>query len=96
MAAIYHEPITVVGIGCCFPAGVSMTKRFWETLQDGSEVVGDIPKDWFDSNSFYNKDPQKYGTIWSHRGGFMDDAKSFDMEFFGYYPAEASRIDPQQ
>jgi acyl transferase domain-containing protein len=96
MAASEREPIAVVGIGCRFPGGISTPKEFWETLQNGLEVVGDIPKDRFDYNSFYDKDPQKYGTIRSRKGGFVDDVKSFDAEFFGYYPAEASRIDPQQ
>ncbi|KAI9036258.1 Acyl transferase/acyl hydrolase/lysophospholipase [Aspergillus affinis] len=91
-----REPIAVVGIGCRFPAGVSTAKKFWETLQHGTEVVGDVPKDRFDSSSFYDVDPQKYGTIRNRKGGFVDDIKSFDAEFFDYYPAEASRIDPQQ
>ena len=96
MAASEREPIAVVGIGCRFPGGVSTAMGFWETLQQGIDAIGDIPKDRFDSSSFYDKDPQKYGTIRNCKGGFLDDIKSFDADFFGYFPVEASRIDPQQ
>ncbi|PLN77506.1 fatty acid synthase S-acetyltransferase [Aspergillus taichungensis] len=96
MAASEREPIAVVGIGCRFPGGVSTATEFWETLQQGIDVIGDVPKDRFDSSSFYDKDPQKYGTIRNCKGGFLDDIKSFDADFFGYFPVEASRIDPQQ
>ncbi|PLB36519.1 fatty acid synthase S-acetyltransferase [Aspergillus candidus] len=96
MAASEREPIAVVGIGCRFPGGVSTAMEFWEALQQGIDAIGDIPKDRFDSSSFHDKDPQKYGTIRNCKGGFLDDIKSFDADFFGYFPAEASRIDPQQ
>jgi acyl transferase domain-containing protein len=83
MGAGNREPIAIVGIGCRFPGGISTPKRFWETLQTGLEVVDGVPKDRFDHNSFYDKDPQKYGTIRSRPCGFVDDVKSFDAEFFG-------------
>jgi acyl transferase domain-containing protein len=33
---------------------------------------------------------------WVRAGGIMPDSEGFDMALFGYSPAEASRIDPQQ
>lgn len=95
MATYDREPIAVVGIGCRFPGDISSVKEFWETLRNGLNVVSDVPSDRFKSESFYDPDPQKYGTMRNHKGGFVD-AKAFDAEFFGIYPTEASRIDPQQ
>lgn len=92
-----REPIAVVGIGCRLPGGVSTVKAFWETLLDGIDTVSEIPADRFDFASFHdNGDPRKYGAIRNCKGGFVQDIAAFDAEFFGYYPAEASRIDPQQ
>lgn len=92
-----RDPIAVVGIGCRLPGGVTTVGAFWETLCDGIDTISEIPGDRFDSSSFYeNGDPRKYGAIRNCKGGFVHDITSFDAEFFGYYPAEASRIDPQQ
>ncbi|KAK5997058.1 Erythronolide synthase [Cladobotryum mycophilum] len=92
-----REPIAVVGIGCRFPGGVTTVKAFWETLRDGIDKLSEVPADRFDASSFYDdQDPRKYGSIRNHRGGFVDDIYEFDADFFGFYPAEASRIDPQQ
>ncbi|KAJ5462128.1 Acyl transferase/acyl hydrolase/lysophospholipase [Penicillium desertorum] len=75
MGAGNREPIAIVGIAIRFPGGISTPKRFWETLQTGLEVVDGVPKDRFDHNSFYDKDPQKYGTIRSRPCGFVDDQR---------------------
>ncbi|KAI9039456.1 fatty acid synthase S-acetyltransferase [Aspergillus affinis] len=88
-----REPIAVVGIGCRFPGGISTIKKFWDTLQQGMDIVGDVPKDRFDFSSFYDHDPQKSGVIRNRKGGFVDDIKSFDAEFFGYYPDSGTRLE---
>lgn len=36
------------------------------------------------------------GRVYTAAGGFLDDVSSFDADFFGISPKEASRIDPQQ
>ncbi|KAJ5369422.1 hypothetical protein N7509_014034 [Penicillium cosmopolitanum] len=91
-----REPIAVVGIGCRLPGGITTTKDFWDALCRGKDMVSEVPSDRFHAISFHDADSRKYGTIRNCKGGFVDDIQSFDAEFFGYYPAEASRIDPQQ
>ncbi|KIY04109.1 uncharacterized protein Z520_00801 [Fonsecaea multimorphosa CBS 102226] len=91
-----REPIAVVGIGCRFPGGITTTKDFWEILRRGIDTLSEVPPDRFDFNAFHDADTRKYGTIRNCKGGFVNDVHAFDAGFFGYYPAEASRIDPQQ
>ncbi|KAJ5745662.1 hypothetical protein N7520_010844 [Penicillium odoratum] len=96
MPTAIPEPIAIVGIGCRLPGGITSTKTFWEVLQRGMNMVTEVPEDRFDSGSFYDPDARKQGTIRSPKGGFVPDIKAFDAEFFGYFPTEAERIDPQQ
>ncbi|KAI9164151.1 Mycocerosic acid synthase [Paramyrothecium foliicola] len=97
MVSSRREPIAIVGIGCRLPGGVTTVEAFWETIRDGINKVSDIPVDRFNASLLYdNGDSRTYGSIRNCKGGFVDDISAFDAEFFGYYPAEASRIDPQQ
>lgn len=96
MAVIVPELIAVVGIGCRFPGNVNSTKAFWETLKQDTNMIGQVLSDRFDSTSFYHEDRRKYGAVRSDKGGFLDNIQGFDADFFGYYPSEASRMDPQQ
>ena len=91
-----REPIAVIGIGCRIPGGITTTTAFWETLRHGIDTLSEVPIDRFDFKSFHDPDTRTYGTIRSGKGGFVEDVYAFDADFFGYYPAEASRIDPQQ
>ncbi|KAK5214208.1 hypothetical protein LTR41_000400 [Exophiala xenobiotica] len=91
-----REPIAVVGIGCRFPGDITTTTEFWETLCRGIDTLSEVPPDRFDFNPIHDADTRKYGTIRNNKGGFVKDIHAFDADFFGYYPAEASRIDPQQ
>ncbi|KAJ5592205.1 hypothetical protein N7537_009109 [Penicillium hordei] len=96
MAFINREPIAIVGIGCRLPGGVTSSKEFWDVLREGRDLVSEVPSDRFDANALHDDNPAKYGTIRSIKGGFVDKIQSFDAEFFGIFPSEASRIDPQQ
>ncbi|OBT55672.1 PKS-like protein [Pseudogymnoascus sp. 24MN13] len=90
------EPIAVVGIGCRYPGGISSATEFWEALRNGSTMMSDIPPDRFDHHSFHDPNGRSHGRIQNTKGGFISDIGTFDAEFFGYFPAEASRMDPQQ
>ncbi|KAJ5464054.1 hypothetical protein N7475_007189 [Penicillium sp. IBT 31633x] len=96
MAFINREPIAIVGIGCRLPGGVTSSKEFWDVLREGRDLVSEVPSDRFDANALHGDDPAKYGAIQNIKGGFVDKIQSFDAEFFGIFPSEASRIDPQQ
>ncbi|RAH81576.1 polyketide synthase [Aspergillus japonicus CBS 114.51] len=96
MSTFQREPIAVVGIGCRLPGGINSAKKFWDALCQGLDLITDVPGDRFDINSFHHPDSQAYGAIRNRKGGFVRDITSFDADFFGFYPTEASKLDPQQ
>ena len=90
-----REPIAIIGIGCRFP-GASDPAAFWNLLVSGKNVVGEIPKDRFDLEEFYDPRPATPGKVSTRYGGFLQEIDRFDAEFFGISPREAERLDPQQ
>ncbi|WUC68920.1 polyketide synthase [Streptomyces sp. NBC_00667] len=69
----------------------------WATLANGQDLVGTVPGDRFDVARFVSADGRlREGRVYTAAGGFLDDVSSFDADFFGISPKEASRIDPQQ
>lgn len=85
--------IAVIGMACRFP-GANDLHEYWGLIESGSNAISrfsidelrglGIPADRLDDPAYV---PAK---------GVLRDADCFDAEFFGYSPAEARRIDPQQ
>lgn len=90
-----HEPIAVVGLGCRFP-GATGPDEFWQLLRNGGDAVGEVPKDRWDIDAYYNADPAVAGTISTRFGGFIGEVDQFDPFFFNISPKEATALDPQQ
>ena len=91
-----NEPIAIIGIGCRFPGGGSDPDRFWRLLRDGVDAIGRVPASRWVSEQYLGSDPEEGGTIPAPYGGFLDDIRSFDPQFFGITPREAIAMDPQQ
>ncbi len=89
------QSAAIVGIGCRFPGGANSPEAFWQLLRDGVEAIGEVPPDRYDVDSVFDPDPARKGTMYTRRGGFVDDIDRFDAAFFGFSPREASRVDPQ-
>ena len=89
-------PVAIVGIGCRFPGGVVDTASFWRLLCERRNAVGEIPRDRFDTEHYYDPRPAQPGRIMTRWGGFLDRIDEFDAAFFGISPREAERMDPQQ
>ena len=90
------EPMAIVGIGCRFPGGAVDAASFWRLLEEGRDCISSIPADRMDVERFYDARPALPGHMATRWGGYLDDIRGFDAEFFGVSPREAERLDPQQ
>src|SRR5258707_13326695 len=90
------EPIAIVGLACRFPGGASDAATLWSLLRDGVDAVSEVPPDRWDTDAFYDADPDAPGKLYVRHGAFLDGIDRFDAAFFGISPLEATTMDPQQ
>jgi malonyl CoA-acyl carrier protein transacylase len=90
-----NEPIAIIGMGCRFP-GANSPMEFWELLRDGRDAIGEVPKERWDINAYYDPNPDAPGKMSTRFGGFLERVDEFDPTFFNISPREAVSLDPQQ
>ncbi|WP_194818497.1 type I polyketide synthase [Nocardia sp. XZ_19_385] len=88
--------IAIVGMGCRFPGNVNGPGEFWQFLVSKGDGIVDMPADRWNTDLFYDPDPDAPGRMYTKRGGFLESPWDFDPEFFGISPREAVSMDPQQ
>lgn len=91
-----YLPIAIVGMGCRFPGGANSPEQYWNLLTEGRDAIQDVPVDRWNQEYFYARDRTQPGAMIAPQGGFIDDVRGFDCQFFGLSRAEAANMDPQQ
>jgi thioester reductase-like protein len=87
--------IALIGMGCRFPGGADTPEAFWELLNAGRDATSEVPSDRWPVDVHFDPDPEAAGKMYVRRGAFLDDVASFDPEFFGIAPRDATALDPQ-
>ncbi|KAL9030654.1 MAG: hypothetical protein Q9196_001241 [Gyalolechia fulgens] len=88
--------VAVVGMACRFP-GANDVEELWDLLSSGRSTVEELSRDRVDTqrNSRIPQDQNTAGKKIFY-ANLVDRCDSFDNEFFGIKPREATHMDPQQ
>lgn len=89
----WSDGIAIIGMSGRFPQSRSI-QEFWQHLLDGSLLISDLSVDELRRNGV--DDATLADSNYVRRGNQIEDADSFDAEFFGMSRREAEIIDPQQ
>jgi acyl transferase domain-containing protein/acyl carrier protein/short-subunit dehydrogenase involved in D-alanine esterification of teichoic acids len=90
-----RDAIAIVGLQARLP-GAPDAATFWQNLQAGRVSLGPVPEGRWDVQRWFDPGRSRPGTIYSNRGGFLENVRRFDAAFFGITPREAALMDPQQ
>ncbi|MFF1545812.1 SDR family NAD(P)-dependent oxidoreductase [Streptomyces sp. NPDC058291] len=88
--------VAIVGLSCRLPGGIEGPQDLWEALQEGRDLVGEVPPDRFDPERFVDTERRRNNKSYTAAGGFLQDVTGFDNGYFQRVsPREAARMDPQ-
>ncbi|QSE95512.1 type I polyketide synthase [Rhodococcus pseudokoreensis] len=87
--------IAIVGLASRFPGAGKTPAEMWQMLAEGRDGVSDLPAGRWEE---FTSDPQIKAAVEkaNTQGGYLDDVKTFDAEFFAMSPLEVANVDPQQ
>ncbi|MFW0874396.1 polyketide synthase Pks13 [Rhodococcoides corynebacterioides] len=87
--------VAVVGLATRLPGAGHTPESTWELLIEGRDGIGDLPEGRWSEFLGDARIAEAVRTTVT-KGGYLDDVKSFDAEFFAMSPREAANVDPQQ
>ncbi|KAI1128976.1 hypothetical protein F5Y10DRAFT_239255 [Nemania abortiva] len=89
--------VAVIGFSFKLPEGVENVSSFWETLENGRNLMTDFPTSRISGNAFHDEEIAKRNKLYARGGYFIkDDPGAFDAPFFSVTAAEAASMDPMQ
>ncbi|MCW8928796.1 MAG: beta-ketoacyl synthase N-terminal-like domain-containing protein [Gammaproteobacteria bacterium] len=91
----HDNDIAIIGMSCRFPGSYNL-RRFWETLTEGKNCISEIPEDRWNVEAFFDPTGKEQNKSYSKWGGFLEDIRDFDADFFNISEEEAQQMDPQQ
>lgn len=90
------DPVAIIGMAFRLPGDNDTPSAFWDFITSGAVAIRETPADRFDIDAWHSPDPDRSGTTYSRRAGYVADPYGFDPEFFRISRAEALEMDPQQ
>lgn len=90
------DPVAIIGMAFRLPGDNDTPAAFWRFIASAQVAIRDTPSDRFDIAAWHSPDPDRSGTTYSRRAGYVGDPYGFDPEFFRISRAEALEMDPQQ
>jgi len=86
--------VAIVGMGCLLPQAPNI-RAFWANILNKVDAIGEVPKERFNIDLYYDPDRKAKDKIHSKWGGFLD-AVPFDPMRYGIPPNALPSIDPLQ
>src|ERR1039457_1975103 len=86
--------VAIIGMGCLLPKAPNV-RAFWANILNKVDAIGEIPKERFNIDLYYDPDRKAKDKTHSRWGGFLD-AVPFDPMRYGIPPAALPSIDPLQ
>lgn len=88
--------IAIIGMACRLPGKIQSLDDYWNILNQGQDVVTEIPLDRWGTDFYVHPDKQEPGKSYTFAAGILENIDQFDPAFFGISPREADQMDPQQ
>ncbi|MBY6367641.1 acyltransferase domain-containing protein [Rhodococcus corynebacterioides] len=87
--------VAIVGLATRLPGAGHTPESTWDLLIEGRDGITDLPDGRWSEFLGDARIAEAVRTTVT-KGGYLDDVKSFDAEFFAMSPREAANVDPQQ
>lgn len=86
------EPIAIVGMGGMFP-GADDVPTFWRNLLEGRDATGEVPKERWDLDRYFDADPGRADKSYTRLGCFLEKLPEANPRW-KIPPASLETLDP--